>query len=91
MGGEPDVDCSETIGRIHHYLDGELTDERRVAIQRHLDLCPPCVEAYDFEADLRTLIANRCKDQVPPSLLDRVRAALIEEDAARQRRASDGS
>jgi mycothiol system anti-sigma-R factor len=77
------VDCVETIERIYHYLDGELTDERRRQIQRHLDECPPCVEAYGFETELRQLIANRCRDHVPSELLERIRTALQDEEARR--------
>lgn len=85
--GGSDVDCSQSIQRLYHYLDGELTDDRRKEIQRHLDECPPCVEAFDFETELRQVIANRCRDHVPPALLDRVRSA-IDEEARRQQRAS---
>lgn len=78
-GSDAPVDCGETIQRLYHYLDGELTDDRRRQIQRHLDECPPCVDAYGFEMDLRQVVANRCRDRVPPALLDRVRAALADE------------
>ncbi len=81
MGSEEsDLDCNETIERLYHYLDGELTDERRTEIRRHLDECAPCVGAFDFESDLRKLIANRCKDHVPESLRQRVHDAIIEEE-----------
>ena len=73
-------DCTDAIERIYHFLDGELTDEKRVEIKRHLDECPPCVDAYDFETELRHVIANRCRDHVPGSLVERVRAALLEEE-----------
>ncbi len=73
------LDCDETIERLYFYLDGELTEERRVEIQRHLDLCGPCVEAFGFETELRKVVANRCKDHVPESLIDRVAAAIHEE------------
>jgi mycothiol system anti-sigma-R factor len=73
------LDCDETIERLYFYLDGELTDERRVEIQRHLDLCGPCVQAFGFETELRKLIANRCRDHVPDSLMDRVAAAIHDE------------
>jgi mycothiol system anti-sigma-R factor len=73
------VDCDETIERLYVYLDGELTDERRVQIARHLDLCGPCVRAYGFEAELRKVVASRCKDRVPESLVARVAAALAAE------------
>ena len=81
MGSEEsDVDCNETIERLYHYLDGELTDERRTEIKRHLDDCAPCLGAFDFESDLRTLIANRCKDHVPDSLRQKVHDAILEEE-----------
>jgi mycothiol system anti-sigma-R factor len=77
---ESDLDCNDTIERLYHYLDGELTDERRTEIRRHLDDCAPCLGAFDFEADLRLVIANRCKDHVPDSLRQRVHDAILEEE-----------
>jgi mycothiol system anti-sigma-R factor len=73
------VNCDETIERLYYYLDGELTEERRVEIVRHLDMCGPCVGAFGFEAELRKVIANLCKDHVPDALLDRVAHALQDE------------
>ncbi len=73
------LDCDETIERLYFYLDGELTEERRVEIRRHLDLCGPCVGAYGFEAELRRVVANRCKDRVPETLIVRVANALRDE------------
>ena len=82
MGSEEPADCEETIERLYHYLDGELTDERRSVIKQHLDECSPCLGAYDFEAELRRVIAQRCRDHVPESLRARVRAALEGEERA---------
>ncbi len=73
------VGCDETIERLYFYLDGELTEHRRLEITRHLDLCGPCVGAYGFEAELRKVIANRCRDHVPDALIDRVAEALRKE------------
>ncbi len=83
-GGDPHapagfVGCDETIERLYFYLDGELTEERRIEITRHLDMCGPCVGAYGFEAELRRVVANRCKDHVPETLIVRVAEALREE------------
>ena len=83
-GGTPEppagfVGCDETIERLYFYLDGELTDQRRIEISRHLDMCGPCVGAYGFESELRRVIANRCKDHVPESLIVRVAEALRDE------------
>jgi mycothiol system anti-sigma-R factor len=83
--GESDVDCNETIERLYTYLDGELTDDRRREIKQHLDDCPPCLHAFDFEAELRLVIADRCKDRVPEALRQRIHDALSEAERERDR------
>ena len=75
----PSVDCDEAVHELYHYLDGELTEERREVIRVHLDYCGPCGGAAEFEAELRKVIANRCKDRVPDSLIRRVAEAIDEE------------
>ena len=73
------LDCEEAVHELYTYLDGELTEERREVIRVHLDFCGPCGGAAEFEAELRRVIANRCKDRVPQSLIERVAAAIDEE------------
>lgn len=73
-------DCDDAVHRLYHFLDGELTTEKRVEIQRHLDACLPCLEAFDFEAELRIVIATKCRDQVPSSLRERVARAISHEE-----------
>jgi mycothiol system anti-sigma-R factor len=73
-----DGDCREVIDTLYYFLDGELTSERRLEIQRHLDDCSPCLEAFDFEAELRIFVARKCRDQVPDELRQRIASALLE-------------
>jgi mycothiol system anti-sigma-R factor len=73
-------DCSEAIHRLYHFLDGELTDDRRVEIRRHLDDCGPCLEAFDFELELRVMIASKCRDDVPEGLRERIALAIHHEE-----------
>jgi mycothiol system anti-sigma-R factor len=77
--GEGGSDCRDTVARLYEYLDGELTEERRLHIQRHLDECTSCFQAVGFERELRVVIANRCRDRVPEDLLSRIRAAISKE------------
>ena len=72
-------DCQEAIHTLYHYLDGELTEYRRVEIRQHLDDCMPCLEAFDFEAELRIVIARKCRDDVPENLRERIHKALLQE------------
>lgn len=71
--------CNETLKEIAEFLDGELTDDSREHIKEHLDDCSPCLAAYDFEAELRMVVRNRCVDKVPESLRDRIAQALENE------------
>jgi mycothiol system anti-sigma-R factor len=75
----PAMNCDEAVHQLYHYLDGELTEERRVEITEHLNFCGPCGGAAEFEAELRLVIANRCKDHVPESLIRRIAEAIDEE------------
>jgi mycothiol system anti-sigma-R factor len=77
------IDCQEAVHELYYYLDGELTEERREEIRVHLDWCGPCNGAADFEAELRRVIANRCRDRVPDSLIRRVAEAIDEESRQR--------
>jgi mycothiol system anti-sigma-R factor len=72
-------DCSAMVARLYNFLDGELTEQRRTKIQNHLEACPSCFSAFDFEAELRIVIASRCVMRVPDSLAERIRNAICQE------------
>jgi mycothiol system anti-sigma-R factor len=73
------VNCDEAVHQLYHFLDGELTEERRLRISEHLVYCAPCGGAVEFEAELRLVIANHCRDHVPESLIRRIAEAIDEE------------
>jgi mycothiol system anti-sigma-R factor len=68
--------CDEALAELYTFIDGELTVERRTLIAGHLDDCNPCFEAFDFEAELRIVIAHHCRDSVPEDLRQRIAAQL---------------
>lgn len=72
-------ECDETIHELYHFLDGELTEERRRKIEFHLSHCGPCVDIVEFESDLRRVIADRCRERVPDELRSRI-AKLIDHE-----------
>ena len=76
------MDCEQASVRMYRYLDGELTVWRRWRITRHLKRCPPCVQGFDFELELRQVVALRCREQIPPELRARIVAALGVPDPA---------
>jgi mycothiol system anti-sigma-R factor len=78
---EVGVNCTEAVHVLYHFLDGELTPERRLLIEYHLDACSPCLEAFEFELELRELIKERCREQVPDELRVRIKNLLASEQA----------
>ncbi len=65
----PSTDCEQALAEIYTYLDGELTDEKRSLIAGHLQGCNPCIEVYDFEAELRVVISTRARNESVPETL----------------------
>jgi mycothiol system anti-sigma-R factor len=74
-------ECRDALERLYVYLDGELTENRRNAIRTHLEECSPCLEAFDFEAELKIVVARHCRDRVPDRLRVRVAMAIAEASA----------
>ena len=70
------TDCNDALHELYEFLDGELTLERRAHIQQHLTDCSPCLETFDFQAELRQVVARKCSDEVPESLRSKVLEAL---------------
>jgi mycothiol system anti-sigma-R factor len=62
-----------------------MTPERRDQIARHLDRCAPCLRAFGFETELRKLIADRCRDEVPEELRTRIASAIDHEHKERMK------
>ena len=75
----PGDECREALEALYVYLDGELTEERRIIIKGHLDDCPPCGDAFDFTVELRQVVAQRCREEVPEALRLRIAQALGQE------------
>ena len=74
-------DCNDALHELYEFLDGELTEDRRASIQHHLSDCSPCLETFDFEAELRIVISQKCRDEVPDALKAKIARAIGLEDA----------
>jgi anti-sigma factor (TIGR02949 family) len=74
-----ELDCREALHRIYHFLDGELTVDRRAKIEAHLNGCSPCLHMFGFEAELRKVVACKCQEVVPDELRERIAQAIHHE------------
>ncbi len=71
-----DHDCDDVLAQLDLFLDRELDDGTRVRIEAHLRRCSPCLEAFDFESELRRVVARGCREQASEALRARVLDAL---------------
>lgn len=71
--GKPhDKDCSEVLERVFFFIDNEMAQADCSEIQQHLDECGPCLEKYDLERTVKSLVARSCSEHAPESLRDKV-------------------
>ncbi|HEY0494066.1 MAG TPA: mycothiol system anti-sigma-R factor [Candidatus Dormibacteraeota bacterium] len=71
--------CDETMSRLSLYLDRELSDDEVGEVKVHLHACPPCVEVFDFQAELKRLVRKECcTDDAPARLRAWVRKLAVE-------------
>ena len=86
-GKHHDTDCSDVLERVFSFIDNELPTADYEAIQNHLDECGPCLQKYDLERTVKTLIQRSCCEQAPVGLRDkvllRIRAVQVEIDGDR--------
>ena len=67
------ANCNETIRELDAFLDGELSEDVRDHIHSHLGTCMDCLQAFDFQAELKMAIRRKCNtDDMPAGLLGRI-------------------
>ena len=89
MNREPETqgqdDCcdgvrAESLVRIYHYLDGELSTTEITEIRAHLERCRHCHDEYAVEALLKKLVRRSCcTDQAPAGLREKIQQRIVME------------
>ncbi len=73
------ADCNETLAEIWNFFDDQLSDHARQSIQSHLGECTDCLQAFDFYAELRDVVAKCAQnDEIPESLMLKIQACFSE-------------
>lgn len=66
------MDCIAVSQKLQHYLDGELGRWAQRAMTRHLDHCAACSSGFRFQAQLRNVVASKCREDAPEGLAQRL-------------------
>ncbi len=70
--GHQPSDCADYLERIVYFLDNELDEADCSAVQMHLDECGPCLEKYDLQRTVKSVVARSCSESAPSELRQRV-------------------
>jgi len=72
-GDEPTAsECADFLERIVYFLDNELDETDCSAVRMHLDTCNPCLEKYDLQRTVKSLVARSCSEAAPDELRQKV-------------------
>jgi mycothiol system anti-sigma-R factor len=77
-------DCEHVLEKVYQFIDHELDTASSDAIRQHLVACEPCLERFDVEQAVKSLVHKRCGgDQAPNHLREKVlgRLAVAQEQA----------
>lgn len=73
------AECYELLQHVWDLLDGQLTEARRVDLERHLDDCEPCRRYAAFQESFLAAMARLGEQPgAPEELHERVRRTLAE-------------
>jgi mycothiol system anti-sigma-R factor len=69
--------CEHVLEQVFQFIDNELDTASSDAIRKHLVACEPCLERFDVEQAVKSLVAKCCGgDRAPSQLRVRVLAQL---------------
>jgi mycothiol system anti-sigma-R factor len=67
-----DQECADFLDRIVYFIDNELDEADCTVVREHLDTCNPCLERYDLQRTVKSIVARSCTEAAPADLRQRV-------------------
>ena len=65
-------ECADYLEQIVYFIDNELAEADCDAVRVHLDTCNPCLEKYDLQRTVKSVVARSCSEAAPEELRQRV-------------------
>jgi mycothiol system anti-sigma-R factor len=65
-------ECSDFLDQIVYFLDNELAAADCAMVRAHLDTCNPCLERFDLQRTVKSIVARSCSEAAPDELRQRV-------------------
>jgi len=72
-GRDPSAsECADFLEQIVYLIDNELDKDDCALVRAHLDSCNPCLERYDLQRTVKSIVARSCSEAAPVELRERV-------------------
>lgn len=71
-----ELDCSAVLADIFLLLDNECDQGAAVRLRGHIAECSSCLEHYDVQRELKSLLARKCGESAPEGLRERLRVEI---------------
>ena len=70
------IDCEQALKQLYVYLDRELDEEDRAAMQQHLHTCKSCFSRIEFERRLKDKLGALRDEEATSNVRERVKGLL---------------
>ena len=66
------IDCEQALKQIFEFIDQELHEGDRDAMQRHLHACKSCFSRVEFERLLKEKVGQLSDEEASPHVAQRI-------------------
>ena len=76
MTKQQQIDCEQALEQILGYVDHELGESERTALEHHLHTCKSCFSRMDFERRLKEKVGALREEKVSSAISERIKGLL---------------
>ena len=73
---ENEIDCEQALTQIFEYVDHELAENGRTAMEHHLHTCQSCFSRMEFERRLKEKVGALREEKVSSKVTGRIKGLL---------------
>ncbi len=70
------ISCSEAVQQLWEYLEDEVSEQDRAAVDEHLAFCRRCCGEVEFAEELRGVLASAAQAELPTDVETRLTSML---------------
>ena len=72
------ITCAQAVRQLWEYLEGEVEERDRAAIEEHLSFCRRCCGEAEFAEELRGFLSRSAAEELPRDVHARLVQTLDE-------------